>query len=250
MHINLNDKVAIVTGSAHRVGRAIAIELARQGVHIMVHYHQSEPSQVRDTIHEIKSHGVDAFEVQADIALPEGVDTVFEAIRENFGRIDILVNSSSVFQKRAFMDVTVDDWNLTFNVNVRAPFLMTQAAAKMMADNAIPGGSIVNICDKGVDRPWIAYPHHGVSKAALWALTEVSAVSLGPTIRVNAVVPGPVLKPAGSNMSDADWAKLGENNPLKMTGEAGDVARAVAYLCSESFLTGTLIHVNAGEHLT
>lgn len=249
MRIDLKDKVALVTGSAQRVGRAIALELAKQGVHIMVNYNSTDPTTVRETLHDIKSHGVDAIDVQADVSQPEQIDTIFEAIEERFGRLDIVVNSASVFQQRGLMDVSLDDWNTTMDVNLRAPFLITQHAAKMMANNAIPGGAIVNICDAGVDGPWKAYAHHGISKSALWMLTQVSAVSLGPSIRVNAIVPGPVMKPAGRPMSDEEWAKVGERNPLNKTGAPEDVGRAVVYLCREDFLTGTLIHVNAGEHL-
>jgi len=250
MRVDLRDKVALVTGAAHRVGRAIALELAKNGVHVLVHYNNSDPSQVRDTIQDVKSQGVDAFDVQADISQPEGVDIIFEAIQERFGRLDIVVNSASVFQKRTLMDVTLEDWNMTMNVNLRAPFLITQRASIIMADNAIPGGTIINICDQGVDRPWEAYAHHGISKSALWSLTKVSALALGPSIRVNAILPGPVMKPAGRNISDDEWAKVGERNPLNRTGSGEDVARAALYLCQEDFLTGTLIHVNAGEHLT
>lgn len=249
MRIDLNDKVALVTGAAHRVGRAIALELAKNGVNIMVHYHSSDPSTVRDTIHDIKSHGVDAFDVQSDISQSEGVDTIFEAIEERFGRLDIVVNSASTFQQRRLLEVSLEDWNTTLNINLRAPFLITQRAAQVMAENAVPGGVIVNIVDQGVDGPWITHSHHGISKLALWGLTQVTAVTLGPSIRANAVLPGPVMKPAGRNMSDEDWAKVGERNPLNKTGSAEDVGRAVVYLCQEDFLTGTLIHVNAGEHL-
>jgi NAD(P)-dependent dehydrogenase (short-subunit alcohol dehydrogenase family) len=250
MRINLDDKVALVTGAAHRVGRAIALELAKNGVHILMHYNNSEPSQVRDTLQDIKSFGVDGFSIQADISQPEGVDTIFEAVLERFGRLDIVVNSASVFQRRELLEVSLADWDLTMNVNLRAPFLITQRTVDIMADNAVPGGTIVNICDQGVDRPWKEYSHHGISKSALWSLTQVSALTLGPSIRVNAIVPGPVMKPAGRNISDEDWDKVGERTPLKKVGSAEDVARAVRYLCEEDFLTGTLIHVNAGDHLT
>jgi len=249
MRIELKDKVALVTGSAQRVGRAIALELAKSGVHIMVHYNSSDPSQVRDTLHDIKSHGVDAFDIQADVTQPDEIDKIFETIHEKFGRLDIVINSASVFQQRTLMDVSLEDWDLTMNVNLRAPFLITQKAVKVMENNAVPGGAIVNICDAGVDGPWEAYSHHGISKSALWMLTQVSALTLGPAIRVNAIVPGPVMKPAGRPMSDEEWAKVGESNPLNATGSAEDVGRAVVYLCEEDFLTGTLIHVNAGEHL-
>ncbi len=249
MRTDLRGKTALVSGSAHRVGRSIALELAKNGVHILVHYHRSDPSQVRETLQDIKSHGVDAFSAQADLSQPEAIDGLFAGLRERFDGLDILVNSASVFQKRQLLEVSLADWNLTMNVNLRAPFLMTQQAANIMAKNAAPGGVIINICDAGVDGPWQEYPHHGISKSALWMLTQVSALSLGPSIRVNAVVPGPVMKTAGLQLSDEAWAKAGERNPLKRTGTAEDAARAVLYLCQEDFLTGAVIHVNAGEHL-
>lgn len=249
MRIVLRDQVALVTGSAHRVGRAIAIELARHGVHIMVHYHSSGGDAVRATMQEIKSLGVDAFSVQADVGTPEGVEAIFTAVREHFGRLDILVNSASIFQQRALLDVTLEEWQQTMDVNVTGPFLCTQAAVALMRANEPTGGAIVNICDKGSISPWPAYAHHGISKASLWMLTQVSAASLGPDIRVNAVIPGPVMKPAGRDMTNDEWAAVGQKLPLQRTGDAEDVARAVAYLVGESFITGTAIHVNGGEHL-
>lgn len=248
MRVDLTDQVALVTGSAHRVGRAIALELARQGVHIMVHYRESAEDAVRDTLHEIKSFGVDAFAVQADLRQPEGVDAIFAAVREHFDHLHILVNSASVFQRRDLLEVTLDDWQLTMDVNLTAPFLTTRAAAPLMRANET-GGVIINICDKGAVEPWPQYPHHGISKAGLLALTKVSAASLGPEIRVNAVIPGPVMKPSGTAMTDDEWEKLGQQLPVKHTGAAEDVARAVVYLAGESFITGALIHVNGGEHL-
>jgi NAD(P)-dependent dehydrogenase (short-subunit alcohol dehydrogenase family) len=250
MQIDLTDHVALVTGSAHRVGKAIALELARCGVNLLVHYRETPENVVRDTLHEIKSLGVDAFAVQADIGTAEGVDALFAAIREHFGRLHILVNSASNFQRRNLLEVTLDDWQITLNTNLTAPFLCTKAAALMMRENDPAGGAIVNILDKGAISPWPQYPHHGVSKAGLWALTQVSALSLAPDIRVNAVLPGPVMKPAGTNMTDADWEQLGQKTPLKRTGSPEDVGRAVVFLIRENFVTGTVIHVDGGEHLT
>ncbi len=249
MPIDLNDQVALVTGSAHRVGRAIALELARRGVHIMVHYRTSAPETVRSTVQDIKSMGVDAFTVQADVSTPEGIEQIFTAVREQFGRLNILVNSASSFQKRELLDTTYAEWQMTLAVNLTGPFLCTQAAAEMMRQNSPAGGCIINICDRGVDGPWPEYAAHGISKAGLWALTEVSAVSLGPDIRVNAIIPGPVMKPANRQMSDEAWAEVGERLPLERTGSAEDVARAAAYFASEDFVTGALLHVNGGEHL-
>lgn len=249
MQVDLRDKVALVTGSARRVGKVIALELARQGVNILAHYYRAEPAEVRDTLQEIKSHGVDACGVAADLSQTEGVETLFEALQERFGRLDIVVNNASAFQRRDLLEVSLEDWELTMAVNLRAPFLITQRAARLMAKNPIPGGVIVNLCDQGADGPWRARPHHGVSKAALWSLTQVSALSLGPAIRVNAIVPGPIMKPAGRETSDEDWASKGARSALHRTGQAEDVARAVAFLCREDYITGELLHVNAGEHL-
>jgi NAD(P)-dependent dehydrogenase (short-subunit alcohol dehydrogenase family) len=250
MRTDLTDQVALVTGSAHRVGRFIAIELARCGANIMVHYNNSSPEAVRDTMQEIKSMGVDAFSVQADIGTAEGVTAIFSAVREQFGRLNVLVNSASNFQKRHILEVTLEDWQETMNVNLTGPFLCTQAAAAMMRENHPSGGVIVNICDKGSIKPWPEYAHHGISKAGLLALTQVCAVSLGPDIRVNAVIPGPVMKPARRDMSDEQWQAVGKTTALQRTGAPEDVARAVAYLAMEDFITGTVIHINGGEHLT
>ena len=249
MRIELKDRVALVTGSAHRVGRAIALELARQGANILVHYHRAAPEQVRDTLVAIKSLGVDAHAVAADLSDADGIDSLFAETEARFETLDIVVNNAAVFQKRKLLDVSLEDWDLTMAVNLRAPFLITQRAADIMAQNPIPGGVIINICDAGADGPWLEYPHHGISKSALWTLTEVSALSLGPAIRVNAIVPGPVMKTAGRNISDEDWARVGERSALGRTGTPEDVARSVAFLCREDHITGALLHVNAGEHL-
>jgi NAD(P)-dependent dehydrogenase (short-subunit alcohol dehydrogenase family) len=247
MRVDLTDKVALVTGSAHRVGRAIALELARMGVHIMVHYASSDETQVRDTMHEIKSHGVDAFSIRADLSTLEGVEETFAAVREHFPQLDILVNSASIFQQKQLLEVTLADWRTTMDINLTAPFLCTQYAAQMMQKQNPPGGTIINILDRGAIEPWARFAHHGISKAGLWMLTQVSAISLGPTIRTNAVLPGPVLKPPGD--SDEAWEAIGKRSPLQRTGTAEDVGRAVVYLASEDYLNGTLIHVNAGDHL-
>lgn len=248
MRVDLTDKIALVTGSAHRVGKAIALELARQGVHIMVHYHSSEDEHVRETLQEIKSFGVDAFSIQADISTRAGVDAVFAAVWDNLKGLHILVNSASTFTGNTFMEVTLEDWQKSMNTNLTAPFLCTQAAVKMMRENDPSGGAIINILDYGSARPWPERVDHGISKAGLLMLTQVSAVSLGPeNIRVNGVLPGPVLKAPG--LSDERWQQVGQASPLRRTGKPEDVARAVVYLASEDYITGAVLEVNGGEHL-
>lgn len=249
MQLDLAGKVALITGAAQRVGRVIALALAEQGVNILAHYNSADQSRVRETLHEIKSQGVAARAVRANLSRAEGVDSLMTAAAARYERLDIVVNNASVFQARDLLDVSLEDWELTMAVNLRAPFLITQRAARIMAENPIPGGVIINICDAGADGPWAKYPHHGISKSALWMLTQVSALSLGPDIRVNAIVPGPVMKSAGRGTTNEEWTKIGQRSVLRKTGSPDDVARAVVYLCGEDHITGELLHVNAGEHL-
>ncbi len=248
MQIDLSEQIALVTGSAHRVGRAIAVELARAGVNLIVHYHSADESVVRSTVQDIKSYGVDAISIKADISTGEGVHTLFNSVMEKFGKLDILVNSASSFTRNELLDVSLEDWNKSLGVNLTAPFLCTQQAARMMMRNTPSGGAIVNILDYGATRPWRRRVDHGVSKAGLLMLTRVSALSLGKhNIRVNGVLPGPVLQDAGS--SDERWREIGQELPINRTGAPEDVGRAVAYLCREGFVTGTILEVNGGETL-
>lgn len=249
MQIDLKGKVALVTGGAHRVGKSIALELARQGVHIVVNYHSASQDVVAETISDINSCGVEAVPVQADVSTPDGVASLFKQIEESIGALHILVNSASIFPAGTIDRTSYADWQRALDVNLTGPFLCTQSAAVMMRRNDPAGGVIVNICDVGTLRPWPDRAAHGVSKAALWMLTQTSAVTYAVDgIRVNAVMPGPVLAPSG--MPDVRWQTIGqEQTLLGHTGAPEDVARAVSYLCREDFLTGVLLPVNGGEHL-
>ena len=244
MHVDLAGRVAIVTGAAHRVGRAIALELASAGVHILLHYYRSSAGVVAETAAAIRALGVDCYPVQADLSAVNGVDALFEAVRAHFGRLDILVNSASNFQRRKLHEVTLDDWNETISTNLTAPFLCTQRAIALMLEKTPPGGVIVNIGDRGAEDAWVDFAHHGISKAGLLALTRVTAAGYGPDIRANAIIPGYVLKPDA--MDDARWQALAGDLPLARPGTAEDVGRAVVYLASEDYLTGVVLHVDGG----
>ena len=175
----LAGQVALVTGAAQRLGRAIALELAASGADILVHYHSSDDVRVNQTLTAIRAQGVQAQAQQADLGAAAGVERLFAGLRQHFGRLDILVNSAALFQQRRLLEVSAADWERTMAVNLRAPFLCTQAAARLMRAQEPPGGLIINLLDRGVDGPWQAYAHHGVSKAALWALTQVRRAGAG-----------------------------------------------------------------------
>jgi pteridine reductase len=157
-----------------------------------------------------------------------------------------LVNSASVFQAADLLDVTVDDWEAVMAVNLRAPFLCSQHAARMMQSGS-GDGVIINIADIAGQVSWVRFPHHSVSKAGLIMLTRVLAKSLGPGIRANAVVPGPVMKPEG--MPDVLWQALGDVLPLGRTGSPQNVVQAVLALVENDFITGTILNVDGGDAL-
>lgn len=249
MQTDLKGKVALVTGAAHRVGKAIALELARHGVHIIINYLNTPQDVVAETVSEINGYGVEAIPVQTDVSSPEGVASLFRQIEETVGALHILVNSASIFPSGTVDQTSHADWQRALDVNLTGPFLCIQAAVALMRRNDPSSGAIVNICDVGTLRPWPERAAHGVSKSALWMLTQTSAVTYAADkIRVNAVMPGPVLAPPG--MPDARWQQIGQDQTLLgHPGQPEDVARAVAYLCREDFLTGVLLPVNGGEHL-
>lgn len=246
MQLDLTGKVAVVTGAAHRVGKAIALELARQHkMNILVHYNSTPPEAA---LKEIRALHVGAESCGADVSTAAGVDAVFDAAMRHFGGVDVLVNSASVFPAGTLDETSLEMWQNTLDVNLTGPFLCIQAAARLMMQNTPAGGAIVNICDVGLTRPWAARAAHGISKSALGMLTQTAAVNYAPDIRVNAVMPGPVLAPVG--MPDNRWQKIGEDlTLLGRPGAAEDVARAVAYLVGEDFITGAILPVNGGEHL-
>lgn len=247
--MQLTNTVALVTGGAHRVGQAIALALAREGAHIVVHYGRSA-RQARDTVGEIKSLGGRALSVQADLSDPAQIDTLFAAVADEFGRLDVLVNSAASFVRQPFDAVTLDDWKDVMQVNLRAPFLCSQRAARLMRSVKRPADQpalIVNIADLSGLFPWRSYVQHGISKAGLIHLTKVSAYELGPDVRVNAIAPGAILPP--SDMDAERWQQMGAQLPLRRTGHPDYVAQTVLFLAANDYITGALIPVDGGEHL-
>ncbi|GAB4544614.1 MAG: SDR family oxidoreductase [Anaerolineae bacterium] len=243
--ISLRGKVALVTGSARRVGREIALELAREGMHLMVHYGaDSSAPDAEITAAEIRAHGVECAVHQADLRDPSQIERLFVAVKARFEQLDVLVNNAATFQKKPLMEVTLHDWHDALHTNLTAPFLCGQHAARLILERS-GSGAIINIADLSAFRPWKSFPVHSVSKAGLVSLTEVMALSLAPHIRVNAVAPGPVLRDEGN--PPEVWQRIGERLPVGQTGHPRDVAKAVAFLAAAPFITGITLRVDGGE---
>jgi NAD(P)-dependent dehydrogenase (short-subunit alcohol dehydrogenase family) len=241
----LDGKVALVTGSARRVGRAVALSLARRGCHIVVHHHRS-PREAEEASAEARAAGARVIAAQADLTDRASIASLFVAIDEAFGGLDILVNSAAILEPADLLTATEEDWERTIGLNLRGAFFCLQEAARRMKGRG--GGVIVNISDVAAHRPWMRYPIHSISKAGVEMLTRVAALSLAPEIRVAAVAPGPVLKP--DRMTETRWSQLTSTLPLRRGGTPEDVARAVVFLIQNDYMTGETLMLDGGDHLS
>lgn len=242
----LNGKNVLVTGSARRVGRGIALGFARAGANVVVH-HSNSDADAKDTAKEARSLGVDALVVKGDLSQHDQVAAIFEQAIAHYGQLDVLVNSASNFEANPLLDIPPDEWRSVIDVNLSGPFWCTQHAARNMRDNGI-AGCIINIADNAGLRPWMKRPHHSISKAGLVMLTEVTARSLAQyQIRANCLVLGPVLISPG--MSADAWKKVESRLPLERSGDPDDAARAAVFVASNDFITGAVLRVDGGEWL-
>ncbi len=239
---SLKGKVILVTGGAHRVGRSIALALAQEGASVAITYHTSQKDALQ-TVEELKALGVQAVAFFCDQTDISQVQKTVTDVHTFFGRLDGLVNNAAIMQEIPFLEITPEDWAQTMDTNARAPFFFTQVAGRLML--AGEGGAIVNILDESAQVPTRYYIHHSAAKAALRMLTLSTALALAPSIRVNAVLPGPVLMPEGGD--EERWKRLEKNTPLKRLGSPDDVARAVVYLMKEEFITGQVLVVDGGR---
>ena len=241
--MELKNRVALVTGGGTRVGRVIALALGKAGMRVAVHYSGSEKG-ARDTAEEIIRGGGEARTMPGDLIDPATGPRVIEHAVKVFGTLDVLVNSAAVMLRTPVGEVLVEDWDAMFALNLRAPFFLSQAAARVMRDR---GGSIVNIADLAAFETWRSYIPHSITKAGIVQMTRGLAHALAPKIRVNAIAPGPVLLPEGWTQEQAD--KLISTTPLGRLGTPEDVAQAVLYLLSADYVTGETIIVDGGRHV-
>lgn len=254
--MDLEGRAALVTGAGHRLGRAIALGLAGAGCDVLVHYRSSEEG-ARATCEAIRALGRRAAPLRADLSRPAEIEELFAAVEREVDGLDVLVNSAASFIRRPFEEIGSEEWDAVLDLNLRAPFLLLRRSAGLMGsaparrrafgDGDDAPAAAVNVADLSGLKPWRGYAHHAVSKAGLLHLTRAAALELGPDVRVNAVVPGPILPPRDRN---DDWARRGERLPLGRTGEPEEVADAVVFLARNDFVTGQALVVDGGAELT
>ena len=241
--MDLQDRVALVTGGARRLGRTIALALARAGARVVVHYHRSA-APAQELLEELRALGVGGAAVGGDLSVVGEVERVVDTAIQCWGRLDVLVNSAGIWDATPLGTVTPERWDELINTNLRSAFFAAQRAAPALR---AAQGAIVNIADVGALRPWRNHTPYLVSKGGLVTLTKALAKDLAPEVRVNAVAPGPVLLPEDWTAGQAERAA--RSVLLGRVGSPDDVAEAVVYLARADYVTGVVLPVDGGQRL-
>lgn len=234
--------LALVTGAARRLGRVLALTLARHGYAVALHYHTSM-AEAHQTAEEIRNLGAPVYLIQADLREESAVEAMFRALDAVPYPLRVLVNSAAVMSRADVRTLSLEEWNATLALNLTAPFLCARYAAERMR----AGGLIVNITDVGARRAWSGFPAYVVSKAALESLTRVLARAYAPTIRVNALAPGLVL--LSEDMSQEEWNRLTARLPLQRPARENEIAAALEFLLTNEYITGQTLVVDGGYSL-
>ena len=241
--MELDGRVALVTGAGRRVGRAIATALGARMMHVAVHYNGSAAG-ARETAADIERAGGQATLFQADLSVPSAPESLVNDVAKTLGGLDALVNSAAIMMRTPLDTVTPAEWDATFALNARAPFFAAIAAGKHMTAR---GGAIVNIADLAALETWPGYVPHGLSKTVVVQMTRALARTLAPAVRVNAVAPGVILLPEGWETDTGE--RLRKTTPLRRLGSVNDVVGAVIYLLEADYVTGETIVVDGGRHV-
>ncbi|MGH8135315.1 MAG: pteridine reductase [Steroidobacteraceae bacterium] len=242
----LKDKVVLITGSARRIGAAIALAFHDQGAWVAIHYHHSQAAATNLAARMNRRRRRSAIAISADLLDLAAVAALPGAVVKSFGRLDILINNASTFYPTPVGEITTAHFDDLVGTNLRAPLFLAQAAAPELRRRK---GLIINIADIHALRPLKRHLVYCSAKAALVMLTRALARELGPEIRVNAIAPGPVLWPAGG-VDAKVRRRIVERTALKRTGSPEDVARAALFFATEApFVTGELLTVDGGRIL-
>jgi pteridine reductase len=238
----LANRVALVTGAGKRIGRGVAMRLAREGADIVVHYRSSE-QEARGVVRGIEELGRRAVAISADLTRREEIESLVARAGDHFGRLDVLVNNAANFLHRDFGATREADWDASLDTNLKAPFFCSQAAAPLLKKNR---GTIVNFADIGAFLAWTGYIPHCVSKSGVVMLTKCLAMELAPEVRVNAIAPGTITMGGDPPEWEADFIKRA---PLGRVGTPKDIEDAVMYLVTAEFITGHVLVLDGGRTL-
>ncbi len=238
------NKVALVTGAGARIGKEIALALADDGWAIAVHFGDSE-SSAKEVADQITENGGRANTFQADLADENAVAALHPAVSEEMGPVTCLVNNASVFEQDSVETATRQSWDRHLDVNLRAPFVLSQALAGGLPEDS--QGNIINIVDQRVENLTPYFTSYTVSKAGLWTITQTLAQALAPAIRANAISPGPVLPSPRQTLDE--FERQFSDTPLARAVDTKEICAAVRFILAAPSLTGQMITIDSGQHL-
>ncbi len=235
----LSGKVALVTGGAKRIGRAIALALAEAGADVALTFRESH-AEALQTVAAIENLGVRASCHVCDLTNPEQIQSAVADVVDRHGHLDVLVNNAGRFESVTLEAITVAQWDAMFAVNTRAPFLMAQACYPELKKAS---GRIVNVGSLGGLEPWSTHGHYCASKAAIHMLSRTMAKAWAPDVSVNCVAPGMIEQ----GEAEASFRRFAEKTPMQRNGSAEEVAEAVLFFASgPAFVTGQVLAVDGG----
>ena len=236
-----NNQTVLITGSANRIGKGIALKLAGLGYNIALHHNNSREAALK-TAAEIKRKGGHCEIFAADLGDEQETKALIPAVTAKMPRLTLLINSASIFEPSRLISLDLDNWNRHFSINLKTPYILTSLFA-----NICKKGHIINILDTNITKNKTSYFAYLLSKKSLHELTKLSAVALAPQIRVNAIAPGLILPPAGQKTNYLD--RLAKQVPLKRKGEISNITHSVKFLIENDYLTGQVLFNDGGEHL-
>ncbi len=241
----LRGQVALVTGAGRRIGREIALALARAGADVVVNYNRSRAGAL-STVRDVRELGVNSVAFRADVTKPRQVQRMFQSVMRRFRRLDVLVNNAGDFFPVRWDRLTEEDWDRLLGVNLKGTFFCAQAAARIMSRRK--RGRIINISSLGGLEAWPGYMHYCSSKAGVIMLTRCLAKALAPHVQVNSVAPGSILFPGERR---GPWSEdVIRSTPLRRPGRPEDIAEMVLYLAARGdFITGQVIAVDGGKSI-
>jgi pteridine reductase len=238
----LKGKVALITGASRRIGRAIAIALAEEGVHVVAHDRRQVEHETLKVCEEVKDCGAKSWNVMADLEKPEEYEALVADALKAAGSLDLLINNASLFLPNTLMDMGFGDVTRHMQVNAWAPLVLSREFSRLAGR-----GKIINILDTRINGYDFAHTAYILSKHMLLMLTKMCAVEFAPNITVNGVAPGLILPPEGKDEHYLD--QLAQTVPLKQHGGPKDISDAILYLLKSDFVTGQIIYVDGGRHL-
>ena len=241
----LSGKRALITGGAKRLGREVALSLARSGVHLAIHFNRSK-APAEELSRELADLGVRAVPLGADLDDVDAVEPLFQRAWETLEGIDFLVSNASIFPIGRLDDMELPGLHRTLRVNAWAPFVLTRAFWRQIRGTDLRG-SVVNLLDTRLVGGDLAHAPYHLSKAVLGELTTLTALEFAPELRVNGVAPGAVLPP--EELDEEYLSGLTKDLPLRRRGYPADIADAIAYLLGAEFVTGQIIFVDGGRHI-